>query len=130
VAAVGELSDQHPGATWLTGGAVGTDQIATRALLERGERVELVLPFPDAIQAARWTGRQHDTLRDHIARVAAVHVVHPRYTATGYRDRNQHMVDHADLLLACWNGRPGSGTAMTVRMAQHRRIPVVWVGMY
>lgn len=52
------------------------------------------------------------------------------YHATGYRDRNQRMVDRADLLLACWNGRPGSGTAMTVRMAEARRLPVIRVPMY
>lgn len=129
-AALHELADQHPGATWLTGGAVGTDQVATHVLLARGERVELVLPFPPAIQAARWTDRARVTFRDHLERAAAVHVLHRSYCANGYRDRNQRLVDRADLVFAAWNGRfGGSGTAMTVQMADARGVPVIWVAL-
>lgn len=129
-AALHELATEHPGATWLTGGAVGTDQIAAHVLLARDERVELVLPFPPEIHAARWSGPARATFRNHLARAAAVHVLHPRYCPNGYRDRNQWLVDRADLVFAAWNGRSGgSGTAMTVRMADRRGLPVIWVSM-
>lgn len=128
-AELNDLANRHPGATWLTGGAVGTDQIAAQVLLDRGERLELVLPFPPAVLAARWSGRYQSILRDHIDRAAAVHILHPRYSQTGYRDRNQRLVDGADFLVAAWNGRPGSGTAMTVRMAGDRRLPVIVIPM-
>jgi uncharacterized phage-like protein YoqJ len=128
-AALHQLAAEYPGATWLTGGALGSDQIAASVLLARGERVELVLPFPPAIQAARWSVRAKATFRNHLARVAAVHIVHPRYCSNGYRDRNRRLVDRADLMFAAWNGRPGSGTAMTVRMAGARGVPVIWVEM-
>jgi len=38
------VADRYPGATWLTGGAIGADQIATDELLARGERVVLRVP--------------------------------------------------------------------------------------
>ena len=129
-AAIRELADQYPGATWLTGGAVGTDQIATAALLERHERVELVLPFPPHIQGARWSSRDQAVHLEHLSRVASISIVSPFYDAGAYRERNRQMVARADLLLACWNGRPGTGTAMTVRMAAAKQIPVIEVPMY
>ena len=128
--AIHEAADQYPGATWLTGGATGSDQMATDVLLERGERVELVLPFPAAVQGARWSAAQRAKLRDHLGRVQAVHVLRNRYHPDGYRDRNRELVLRAGLLVAFWNMRPGSGTAMTVRMAERARIPVIVVSMY
>jgi len=128
--AIQEAADLYPGATWLTGGATGSDQMATDVLLERGERVELVLPFPAAVQGARWSCDQQAKLRHHLGRVQAVHVLRRVYHPDGYRDRNRELVRRADLLVAFWNGRPGTGTAMTVRMAQHARIPVIVVPMY
>ena len=127
--AIHELADLHPGATWLTGGAVGTDQIAAAVLLERGEHVELVLPFPPAIQGARWRSREVATHHDHLARAASIHIVSAAYNPAAYRERNRRMVARADLLLACWDGRFGTGTAMTVRMAEAKRVPVVRVPM-
>ena len=128
--AIHEAADQYPGATWLTGGATGTDQMATDVLLERGECVELVLPFAPAVQGARWSTTQQAKLRDHVGRAQVVHVLRDNYHPDGYRDRNRELVRRADLLVAFWNGRPGTGTAMTVRMAERARIPVIVVPMY
>jgi uncharacterized phage-like protein YoqJ len=128
-AAVREVADQYPGATWLTGGAIGADQIATDELLALGRRVELVLAFPVAVQAARWAAHQRRALDGQLQGVAGVDIVSPRYRASGYHERNRRLVQRADLLVACWNGRPGSGTAATVRMAEARRLPVIVVPM-
>lgn len=128
--AIHEVADQNPRVTWLAGGAIGADQIATDVLLERGERVELVLPFDPEIQSARWSWVQRFVQFRQLLRAARVHVVRDRYDPAAYRDRNRVMVERANLLLAFWNGRPGSGTAMTVRMAEARRVPVIVVGMY
>ena len=128
--AIDEAADQYPGAIWLTGGATGSDQIATDVLLERGEHVELVLPFPPVVQGARWSRVQQAKLRDHLGRARAVNVLRSRYHPDGYRDRNRELVQRADLLVAFWNERPGSGTAMTVRMAERARIPIIVVPMY
>lgn len=50
-----DLVKRYPGATWLTGGAIGVDQITTKRRLGLGQIVELILPFPPEIQAARWS---------------------------------------------------------------------------
>jgi hypothetical protein len=47
--AVRQLVDRYPGATWVTGGACGTDQIVAGELLRLNQHVELVLPFPPDI---------------------------------------------------------------------------------
>ena len=129
-AAIHELADQYPGATWLTGGAIGTDQIATAVLLERHERVELVVPFPPALQSARWGSREQAVHLDHMSRAASISIVSLHYDAGAYRERNRLMVARADLLLACSNGQRGTGTAMTIRMAEAKQIPVIKVPMH
>lgn len=129
-AGVREVAEQYPGATWLTGGAIGADQIATSELLDRGERVELVLPFDPIVQAERWSFNQQLTQLDHLLRVAEVHVVCDRYDRAAYHKRNRRLVERADLLVAFWNGRlRGSGTAATVRLADELQVPVIWVPM-
>jgi len=129
-AGVREIVGQHPGATWLVGGAIGADQIATDELLKLGERVELVLPFRPDIQAARWTRDQQRVLREQVARAAAVHVIRGHYDPAAYHERNRHMVQRADLLVAFWNGRErGGGTVSTIRLAGRLRVPVIWFQM-
>ena len=49
-----------------------------------------------------------------------------QYTPDCLRKRNRYMVDHADIVLAVWNGSP-SGTGQTVWFAQNSRKPV-WLG--
>jgi len=128
-AGVREVVDQYPGVTWLVGGAIGADQIATDELLTLGERVVLVLPFAPLVQSARWSQHQKGTYLGHLLQVAEVQVLRRHYDPAGYRERNQWMVKRADLLLAFWNQKPGSGTAATVRLAMARRLPVIVVPM-
>lgn len=129
-AGVREIAGQHPGAVWLSGGAVGADTIVVDELLEQDKRVELVLPFDPLIQSARWTWDQKWTQMGHLLTVAEVHVLADHYDPAAYNMRNQWMVDRADLLVAFWNGRMrGSGTANTVRMADRAGLPVIWFPM-
>ena len=46
------------------------------------------------------------------------------YTPDCMENRNRYMVDHADYLLAVWNGSP-SGTGKTVRYAHQQGKPVI-----
>lgn len=120
-----DLVAQLPGWTWVTGSAIGTDMMAAEHLLALGQRVELVAPFPLSVQSARWSPAQRGTLRDLLGRVAAVEVLRTRYHVAGYRERNQRMLDRADLLVVVWNGAHTGGTASVVREAQRRGMPVV-----
>jgi uncharacterized phage-like protein YoqJ len=128
-AAVRCLVGRHPGATWLCGGAIGTDQIAADEVLLLGERLELVLPFPPAIQAARWRPADRWRLLRQVSHAASVEVLRDHYHPGGYRQRNRRLVERADLLMAVWDGRRWGGTAATVLMAQSRGIELLclWV---
>ena len=125
--AIGQLVDLYPSALWLAGGATGTDQIATGELLDRGQKVRLVLPFNLVIQARLWSESRRRILLDQIARAAGVEVVADQYHPKAYLDRNRRLVERADLLVAFYSGRSTGGTAHTIRLAARRRLPVlVW----
>jgi len=122
--AIRALVALHPAATWLAGGAVGTDQVATDELLAHGARVELVLPFPIAIQSARWTASHRRTLARQIAHAALVEVLRDTYSVAGYHARNRRLVTRADLLVAFFSGVCFGGTAATIRQARRHAVPV------
>ena len=48
-----------------------------------------------------------------------------RYTQGCYHQRNRYLVDHADALLAVYNGLPEGGTAYTVKYAHSRAKEIV-----
>lgn len=127
-ASIWELVFRFPQATWLAGGAIGTDQIATDELLALGQRVELVLPFRPEVQAELWSESQRQVLFQQIANAAAVEVLREAYHPDGYRERNNRLVERADLVVAYWDGTP-SGTAATVYEAVRQKVPVHWVPM-
>lgn len=120
------LIAQYPGAVWRTGGAVGTDQIAADVVLAAGQLLELVLPFPPHIQAARWSDEQRKRLHVQIVAAHDGYVLSNTYDPAVYHKRNLELVHDADLLVAFWDGRP-SGTAATVRAAHQACVPVLWV---
>lgn len=125
--AVHELVDRFPGATWLTGGSVGADQLVAEELLNLGQRVELVLPFAPDVQSAQWTADQRRRLLEHVERVAGVEIMRGDYHEAGYRERNQRLVERADLLFAVWRGGVCGGTAFTVKEAIKRGVPIYWL---
>jgi uncharacterized phage-like protein YoqJ len=120
-----------PGWTWLSGGAIGIDLLAAHHLIDLGQRVELVTPFPPDVQSTRWSPGQRQSLRDVLARVAAVEVLRTCYHVAGYRERNQRMLERADLLVVVWDGGGAGGTASMVSGARRRGMPVIhlWPGL-
>jgi hypothetical protein len=125
--AVRELVGRFPGATWLTGGAIGTDMLVAEELLALGQRVELVLPFAPDVQSAPWTPDQRFRLSEHLERVAGVEIMRGDYHPAGYRERNMRLVERAHLLFAVWRGGVCGGTAFTVRAAMKQGVPIYWL---
>lgn len=92
------IANQYPGAIWMHGGARGFDsQVDAYA-------------------------------RDHCIQVE---VVRPNYSMDDYRYaplvRNRKMVDAADLVIACYDGRKTGGTWFTINYARRMKKDVVVV---
>jgi hypothetical protein len=128
-----ELARLAPAGTALVGLsclADGADQIFAAAVLTHGGALEVVVPaedyravLPDSVKAP------YDKL---MGRASAVYrCAHRESTAEAHMDASRFMVNHADLLLAVWDGEPArsyGGTADVVAYAQETGIPVsvVW----
>lgn len=113
-------------AHFLSGGALGMDQFAAEIVVELKEKypwvvLEMVSPFDG--QAAKWPVDSRLRLADLYDAADIVTTVSHEYTKGCIFQRNRYLVDHADLVLAAFDGQPG-GTAMTCGYAEEMGIPV------
>jgi uncharacterized phage-like protein YoqJ len=97
------------------GMALGTDLMVANLLLAQGLEWTAVLPCP---RQDRFWPTSAQALYQHLlsqapARILLAQQYHPQV----YALRNQFMVSHSQLCLAVYDGRPGGGTAMTLRLA-------------
>lgn len=110
--------------------ADGADQLFAATVLKRGGSLEVVVPaaeyrdgLPDAAKP------QYDEL---LSRAVRVHRCrHRESTAEAHMDASRFIVDHADHLIAVWDGEPArayGGTADVVQYAREKGLPVtiVW----
>jgi hypothetical protein len=119
------------GLVGLTCLARGADQIFARVVLELGGVVEVVLPAADY----RERKVKPDNAAEFDALLARAAVVHTMPMAESNREAylaaSEHVMAHADEMVAVWDGAPpdgAGGTADVVRVARERGLPVtvVW----
>lgn len=111
---------------FLSGGSMGMDMFAAEAVLDLKDKysdivLEMVSPF-DA-QAAKWAPEyreRHDLLFDAADIVTATG---HEYTKSAMFARNRYMVNHANVLLAAYDGKTG-GTQKTVQFARQAGIQI------
>ena len=113
-------------ADFLSGGALGFDQMAARIVLSLREKypwIRLIMVIPFDGQADRWSEDQRRAWL-HIIEASdrVVHISHEYDRGVFFR-RNRYLVEHADLLLAAYAGQPG-GTAGTVAYARRHGVRV------
>ena len=84
--------------------------------------LEAAVPF--AGQAEHWGAAQRQRYESLLARCDAVTVLQEYYSPGCMMKRNRYMVDHADLIIACYDGKSG-GTLNTLRYAMERGIQIV-----
>ena len=112
---------------FMSGGALGFDQMAARIVLSLREKypwIRLVMVIPFDGQADKWSREQRGRWLEIIeASDKVIHISH-RYDKGVFFQRNHYMVENADLLLAAFDGRPG-GTAGTVAYAKRHGVRVV-----
>ena len=96
-------------------------RLIIRSKLPAAEKFELWV-FDEVIPTIRKTGGyMTDSLLERIQKEPAVMetMLQREYTSDCMDKRNRYMVDHADYILAVWNGCP-SGTGNTVRYAHKK----------
>ena len=114
---------------FLSGGALGFDLMAARIVLSLREKypwVRLVMVIPFDGQADKWSREQRGRWLEIIeASDRVIHLSHSYDKGVFFR-RNHYMVDHADLLLAAYDGQPG-GTASTIAYAKRHGVRVKYI---
>ena len=112
---------------FMSGGALGFDQMAARIVLSLREKypwIRLIMVIPFDGQADKWSREQRGRWLEIIeASDKVIHISH-RYDKGVFFQRNHYMVENADLLLAAFDGQPG-GTAGTVAYAKRHGVRVV-----
>ena len=106
----------------ISGMALGWDMIVAAAAIiakDQGANLTLTCAIPFEGQHKRWTDQTslawYWRLRERADLVVVVS--DGGYDRAKMRRRNEYMVAHADLLLACWDGSEG-GTGHCVKYAQ------------
>lgn len=110
----------------ITGMALGWDTAWAQAAARL--RIPFIAAVPFEGQECRWPLGSQQLYRALLEKAKEVVVVSPGgYDPAKMQIRNQWMVDHADLVVALWNGSSG-GTANCVRYAESQGKPIdnVW----
>lgn len=105
---------------FFTGMAEGFDMIATEILLElkniyKDIRITAVIPCLG--QEKKWTKSQQEKFNEILKNCDDTIIISKIYTKSCMKDRNQFMVNHSSVVIACYNGLP-SGTENTIRFAK------------
>ena len=114
--------------TFYSGMAQGADQWAAEQVLSlRGLGLfplRLIAVLPCLGQDSAWPPEARQRYADILARADEVVRMADHYTPGCMQQRNRYLVDHADTLLAVYDGGPQGGTAHTVDYAKRcsRRI--------
>lgn len=113
--------------------AEGADRLVARRVLARphGE-LEAVLPMSERRYVEDFEAPGSETeFRELLARARKVHRLPRSVTRLkAYEAAGRYVVDHCDILVALWDGRPEEGpggTAEIVRYAKEKDRPVVWI---
>ena len=102
--------------------ALGTDMYAAEIVLGLKAAypdITLTCALPCESQAEKWSEPLRDRYYAVLSKCDREVLLQTRYTPDCMEKRNRYMVDHADLLIAVWDGRP-SGTGKTVQYAQQQ----------
>ena len=91
-----------------------------------GVFLEAAVPFSG--QADRWPSGEKDRYERLISQCDRVTVLQEQYSPGCMMKRNRYMVDHADLLIACFDGQSG-GTLNTMRYAVRNNVRIIHLGI-
>lgn len=107
---------------FISGMALGTDTYAAESVLKLKEvypDITLECAVPCRGQSARWRAADKKRYSSILAAADKVTVLQEEYTPFCMKLRDAYMADHADIVLAVWNGSDG-GTSYTIKYARER----------
>lgn len=113
-----------------SGMALGVDIWAARIVLDMRRThpgVKLIAALPCETQADKWSAAQREIYFDTLDECDEVVTLNTHYTSSCMFERNRWLIDHAEYLLAVYDGGERGGTAYTIRYAdqQHRQIILI-----
>jgi len=113
-----------------SGMALGVDQWAAEIVLGMKKDhpgIRLIAVRPCGTQADRWTDKQRERHHSTLALCDEVITLHEKYRRGCMHERNRFLVDHAQYLLAVYDGGSKGGTAYTIKYArqQGRRVTTI-----
>jgi len=118
---VGLRRDLH----FVVGGALGTDTWAAEYALTRGIPYTLITPFELDVMDRFWGEADQKRLTGHALNAVEHRRVHTGgYDVRAYQQRNEAMVDAADVVFAVYTGKRGGGTYNCIRYAIKAGKPV------
>jgi len=115
--------------TFLSGGALGFDQLAAEAVLcckESFPEIRLVMVLPCKNQDKFWSRKQQDAYRQILSGADAVIYTADTYHSGCMQQRNRYLVDASGCLLAYLTQDSG-GTKNTVKYAEKTGVPVFYL---
>jgi uncharacterized phage-like protein YoqJ len=110
----------------ISGMAIGFDQYAANVCLKLG--IPFVAAVPFLGQEKRWKDSTQQAYHSLLNKALRVEIISEGgYSAHKMQIRNQYLVDHCDLLIACWNGDLSGGTYNCLQYAktQNKEIKLI-----
>lgn len=110
---------------FISGMAIGVDMYAAEIVLGLKAKYNITLEcaIPCETQAEKWSEPLRNRYFEIASKCDKEAMLQHHYTPDCMDKRNRYMVDHADYIIAVWDGR-ASGTSKTVRYAQHQGKPI------
>ena len=128
------LYDEHGVRRYYVGGALGVDMWAGELILRLKEQpgygdIELVVVLPFEGHDSKWDERSKKRMAFIREHCTVTMIVSDGLSPEDYRQRNEYMVDHADVLLAVYDNDRSirSGTGMTVNYARKKGLSIILI---
>ena len=113
---------------FLSGMAEGADTWAAEIVLklrEKNPALRLHCILPCKSQADKWSASARERYYHILEQADSIIYVNRDEARNCMLERNRFLVDHADLLVAVYNGEERGGTAATVRYAKKRKVKTI-----
>lgn len=116
--------------------AEGADRLIAHEAVSAGFRLDCVLPFPRDDYARDFTAAatrsEYYALLESASRIVELRGSRatPEARDASYMAAGEHVVEHADVIVAIWDGaeaRGSGGTGDVVALALARSLPILWI---